>query len=94
MSIVDLPDSDGHHLPLKLTWQSIDPAQNRYRYYVLRVDEDLWGHPCIIRRWGRIGAHSLQERYIWPASEAELERGIRQICRAREYHGYELLGNH
>lgn len=76
---------------LKLTWQSIDPAQNRYRYFVLRVDEDLWGNPCVVRRWGRIGAESLRERYVWPASEAALERWVRHIGRAREYNGYQLV---
>ena len=32
------------------TWQSIDPSLNRYRTFVLRVDEDLWGHACVVRR--------------------------------------------
>ena len=50
MSIADLPDSGKRHLPLKLTWQSIDPSANRYRTFVLRVDEDLWGNPCVVRR--------------------------------------------
>ena len=45
-----------HRKPFKLTWQSIDPAANRYRCFVLRVDEDLWGNPCVVRRWGRIGS--------------------------------------
>lgn len=53
--------------------------------------EDLWGHPCVVRRWGRIGAENLRERYVWPASEAELERWVRYVCRAREYHDYELV---
>jgi len=76
---------------LKLTWHSIDPSANRYRYYVLRVDEDLWGNPCVVRRWGRIGSEHLRERYVWPASEAELERWVRHVCRAREDHDYELV---
>lgn len=32
-----------------------------------------------------------RERYVWPASEAELERWVRHICRDRVSHGYELV---
>ena len=31
-------------LPLNLTWQSINPSNNRYRTFVLRVDESLQGN--------------------------------------------------
>lgn len=77
-------------MSVKLTWQSINPAANRYRYFVLHVDEDLWGNPCVVRRWGRIGSENLRERYVWPASEAELERWVRRICNDRSDHGYEF----
>ena len=34
--------------------ESIDPARNRYRYYLVSVCLNLWGWVTVCR-WGRIG---------------------------------------
>lgn len=33
-----------------------DPARKMARYYVLEISRNLFGEPCLIRRWGKIGA--------------------------------------
>ena len=71
---------------MRCCWRSIDPGRNRYRFYVLEVREDLWGEPCLVRRWGRIGGGA-RELHTWIHHESELKRVMRSIMLARERHG-------
>jgi predicted DNA-binding WGR domain protein len=37
--------------------ESISPAENRFRFYVLSLDETLFGDVALVREWGRIGTN-------------------------------------
>jgi len=41
-----------------------DPQRNMARFYALSLEDSLFGHVVLIRRWGRIGAHG-QVRSEW-----------------------------
>jgi predicted DNA-binding WGR domain protein len=75
---------------MQLCWKSIRPEENRYRYYSLTVDRDLWGELCLVRRWGRIWSGS-REVYAWPETEAEVDRIVRETHLSRSRHGYRLI---
>ena len=32
-----------------------DAGRNMARFYALSIEETLFGQPCLVRRWGRIG---------------------------------------
>ena len=73
-----------------LCWKSIRPRENRYRYYSLSIGPDLWGRPCVIRRWGRIWGGA-REKYTWTETEAELDRIVGETHLNRLRHGYRLV---
>ena len=72
---------------------SIDPAENRYRFYRLQWHPTLWDDVALLCVWGRIGTlgqvrvlHSART----PAAVAEADR----ILRLRLRHGYDLVDWH
>jgi len=71
------------------SWRSIEPEENRFRFYSLSLGEDLWGEEVLVKRWGRIGGHK-RENYIWPESHHDLMNTIDNIKEDRNNHGYEL----
>ena len=42
--------------PYNLYIERHEPSRNIARYYVLSIEETLFGQVCLIRRWGRIGS--------------------------------------
>ena len=71
-------------------WKSIRPEENRYRFYSLSVQRDLWGKWGVVRCWGRIGGGS-KERYLWPEREEEVQDIFRAVHQSRLRHGYTLV---
>lgn len=41
--------------PYHLYIERKDATRNMARYYALEICETLFGDPCLVRRWGRIG---------------------------------------
>lgn len=75
-------------MPL-LFWKSIKPAENRYRYYTLSIEQDLWGQPAVVCRWGRMCGGS-GERISWDETVAGLRELVGATHRTRLRHGYRL----
>lgn len=50
---------------------SVDPAQNRSRFYVLGLEETLWGESALVCTWGRIGPGRSLTRILRSREEAE-----------------------
>lgn len=42
--------------PYQLYVERTDRAKNMARYYAMSIDSNLFGEPCLTRRWGRIGS--------------------------------------
>ena len=70
-------------------WQSIDPKQNRYRFYNVGIGSDLWGNVLLIKHWGRIGTRG-RRQFVW-ASVDDLNKLILHIREERLAREYELL---
>ncbi|MFQ5795872.1 MAG: WGR domain-containing protein [Candidatus Bipolaricaulia bacterium] len=73
-----------------LLWKSIDPKENRQRYYSVLLEEDLWGEQRLIQRWGRVGSRP-QEKATRVEGDEDLKQQLRRIHRERTAHGYELV---
>lgn len=35
--------------------ERVEAAESRHRFYVLSIEQTLFGEPVLVRRWGRIG---------------------------------------
>ena len=73
-------------LPL-ISLQSIDPTRNRFRFYSLHFDRDLWGQRMLIRQYGRIGTHG--HIYMEPVSSLlEARKRAGKLIEAKMKRGY------
>lgn len=45
------------------------PARNMARFYILSVEEDLFGGTQLLRRWGRIGRRGREMRCRYPSRD-------------------------
>lgn len=75
--------------PCKFRWQSVDPTRNRFRYYELAIDTDLWGNVILVYHWGRLGTNG-QRQVNWPASEKRIATLLEKTAQVRALHGYTL----
>lgn len=71
-------------------FHSINPDENRYRFYVILWTRTLWGTWAVVRRWGRIDSDQIRERVhecadldqaLWVAA-GQIERRLRRGYRA------------
>lgn len=69
--------------------RSIVPKDNRYRVYGLTEASTLFGEPCLIIAWGRLG-QPLRRRTETFASEEARERRFRALLKRRMRHGYAV----
>ena len=66
---------------------SVDPTQDRARFYDLSWQPALWGGGALIRCWGRLGTQGQMRADFYPdraAAQADIERTVRR----RLAHGY------
>src|SRR4051794_10484927 len=92
-----LPKSANHALidPISLrdrisrmpTLTNINPAQNMYRFYTVRVSRNLFGQWSLLREWGRIGSPG-RLRCDTFDSESEAREAERRNVHLRVRHGY------
>jgi predicted DNA-binding WGR domain protein len=71
-------------------FESVDRAQQRFRFYELRWHTTLWGGVALVRGWGRLGTpgHARVREYPDRASAApDAERAVRRRLRR----GYRLV---
>jgi predicted DNA-binding WGR domain protein len=54
-----------------LRLEKIDPDRNRWRWYVLSVQQTLFGEWALIREWGRIGHDGGQSAAVLYTSERD-----------------------
>lgn len=64
-----------------------DPGRNMARFYALSIEETLFGHSCLTRRWGRIGTtgRSIQHSFD---NEREAVGLFLELLRAKKQRGY------
>lgn len=62
--------------------QAKHPPKNIYRWYAIRVDQNLFGEWCLYISYGRIGQRGQSKQYQWPEL-AVLMTHIKGILRKR-----------
>ena len=69
---------------------SVEPAENRFRFYELRWQPNLWGGVALVRAWGRLGTsgHTTADHYPdRESARTDAERAFRQ----RQRRGHRLV---
>ena len=73
-----------------ITLYKTDPAKNVFRFYHLDIQADLFGNPCLIRQWGRIGKAGQMKTIPFSTLEAA-EQELAKYYRMKSRRGYQLL---
>ena len=73
-----------------VTLRFIDPENNKWRFYRLDVQPDLFGQWCLVREWGRIGSQGQTMTTAFP-SEVEAELALNRLCRSKTRRGYVVF---
>ena len=71
-----------------LRLEKIDPARNRWRWYVLSVQPTLFGEWTLSREWGRIGEDSGQSSSVFYVSKHEALSACDTFKAAKMRRGY------
>ncbi len=76
--------------PESVRFERIDPDENMYRFYRMRLLTDLFGHVSLIREWGRIGTSGrcMIECFT---SFGEATDAMMAIRKVKEKRGYNLV---
>ena len=72
---------------IAISLRLIDPEKNKWRFYHLDIQTDLFGQWCHVREWGRIGRQGKMLITPFP-SAAEAEQALSQLRRRKEKWGY------
>lgn len=70
--------------------ESVNPAQNRARFYTLYWQPLLWGGAALMRSWGRIGTRS-RSQMLLQAEHPHITAAVQRLVRQRLRHGYQLV---
>lgn len=65
----------------------VDPTKNRHRLYGMTESRTLFGEPCLLIAWGRIG-HRLRARTETFGDPTSLDRRRRELLARRRRRGY------
>lgn len=73
--------------PERISLESCDRARNRFRFYNLSLERDLFGSWCLIRHWGRIGSAGHLRSDVH-ASHVDVQNALATIARQKLRRGY------
>ena len=80
--------TDSTSVPQTIRLESIDPEENRARFYALYVTKTLWNTWALLRRWGRIGQEARGVRMDECATEEEALQRAAETIDLRMRHKY------
>lgn len=69
--------------------ERVEAAENRYRFYVLSIEQTLFGEPVLVRRWGRIGTKGRMQLQTC-ASDMDAIRLFADHLKRRRSHAYRV----
>ena len=70
-------------------FESIEPTRNRFRFYRVTVDRDLFAFTVTVT-WGRLGSYS-QRRILELSDPNEVLAYLKTIIKRRFNHRYNLV---
>ncbi len=85
---VVMPDLDS---TTYVHFESIDPEENRFRFYTITWQKTLWDEWTIRTTWGRMGGDG-RSRVTYFESEQALREALPGVVAHRLERGYEVRG--
>ncbi len=76
-----------HDLPSPLYLTCRDAARNMARFYVLSLEETLFGEIALVRNWGRIGSAGQMQRQTFDGRGAAVTV-YQRLLKAKQHKGY------
>lgn len=76
--------------PADVRLQCIDPAKNKRRFYVMKIQPNLFGEWELVREWGRIGAGGRVRRDAYPSAGLTLDALVKRR-QQKLMHGYTAV---
>jgi predicted DNA-binding WGR domain protein len=73
--------------PADVRLQCIDPAKNKRRFYVMKIQPNLFGEWELVREWGRIGAGGRIRYDVYP-SVSSAQEALDQLKEKKAIRGY------
>lgn len=71
----------------RLCLRRVDPERNMHRFYVLGIEQDLFGQWVLVREWGRIGRQGRVRANAYP-SAAVAREACDQLANLKRRRGY------
>ena len=65
----------------------VDPSRNRHRHYAITETRTLFGEPCLVITWGRIGRRCRVRTEVFTSRE-DLAQRRDELLERRRQHGY------
>lgn len=84
-----MTNKDQHQAYLR----KIEHNTNKYRYYSLQIDPDLFGRWSLFREWGRLDDEGGTLRMDSFDNEGEAIAHLKEITRQKRKRGYQLGAN-
>lgn len=69
--------------------EKVDPENNCFRFYAIRVEPDLFEDRCLVVEWGRIGCRG-RSRVRGSGPVLSCEDLGKKILKLRLRHGYQV----
>ncbi len=76
-------------LPTTLCLISINPSENRYRFYRISHQRTLWGEDVLVQTWGRLGTDG-QSQLLFLDGGEQVRTAMAKLLRRRLQHGYQV----
>jgi predicted DNA-binding WGR domain protein len=70
--------------------ESVCPAENRFRFYVLSIDETLFGDVALVREWGRIGTNGRRRLDLFD-DRVRAFSSLEEWLERKRRRGYEVV---
>jgi predicted DNA-binding WGR domain protein len=72
-------------------WECRDSARGHDRYYVIHLQQDLWGDRELYQAWGGLGTRLGQDRGVPLGGPGDALPLVKRCHRRRLSHGYRLV---
>lgn len=73
--------------PYYLYIERRDAGRNMARFYALSIEETLFGEPCLVRRWGRIGTSGRMVRHCFEQEDDAIDLFL-ELLWSKKRRGY------
>jgi predicted DNA-binding WGR domain protein len=77
---------------LHILLHRVDPSRNMARYYVLSIEDTLFGEHALVREWGRIGSPGRRRSQAFSTGESA-QIALETWLNRKRRRGYETPNN-